>query len=387
MRDLDLPYLQAAHHQLRSEVRAALDRQVVPYAERWETARHIPREAWRALGGAGFFAFPPSGEGFLDTAVFLEELGRTGYSGIRSAVGIHAYMAPSYLELFGTPEQREAYLPGVRSGERIAALAITEEEAGTDMRGLRTRAEPDGEGGYRVTGTKWYVANASHADFYVTALRTSHHNSVGGDLAGLSLLVIDAALPGVTRSPAPLMGMNAADVCHVDFDAVPVRPGHLIGKAGRGMLHLMRALDFERLAVGLMAVGGGLYCVELLDRFVREHLVGGEPLSTRQAVRHRVAELMAELDTVRHYAYHAAWLHSRGCLDTGTASVLKLRATELAVQTAQTCVQYHGSRGFEEHSAAARLYREAIAGTITAGASEILRELIFEELRVASELP
>jgi alkylation response protein AidB-like acyl-CoA dehydrogenase len=373
----DAPYLTAAQDRLRERVRGVLARTVLPHADRWEELRHVPAEAWRALGDAGLLGLPLTGPGFLDSAVLLEELGRTGYAGVRAAVGVHAYMAASYLELFGTPRQRAAYLPAVRRGERVAALAISEEGAGSDLRGLGTRAVADGPRGYRVTGRKCHVANGSRAGFYVTLVRTRQDAPRRG-LAGASLLVVDADLPGVTRRPRPLAGWHAADVCEVEFDDVPVPADRLIGRPDRALVYLMRALDLERLAAGLLAVGGAAYCVGLLDRFVRTHRVRDAPLGAQQAVRHRVADLTAELDLVRHYGLRAAWLHGGGRLDTATASVLKLRSTELAVAAAQACVRFHGARGLLEGSAVARLYRDAAAGTIAGGASELMRELIYE---------
>lgn len=372
------PYLTAEHRDLRSRVRAALEKLVLPDADRWEAQRHIPPEGWRALAGAGLFEFDHSGSGFLHSAVFLEELGRTGYAGIRAAVGVHAYMAASYLALFGTPDQQSAYLPAVHRGERVAALAISERDAGSDLRSLRTRAVPDEDQGYRVTGTKCHVANGSQAGFFVTLARTRPDRSGADGLTGASLLVVDADLPGVTRTAEPMLGWHAADICQVDFEDVPVPANRLLGRPERALLQLMRALDFERLVAGLLAVGGTIHCLDLLDAFVREHQVKGAPLSANQAVRHRIAELSSDLDLVRHYGYHAAWLHGQGLLDTRTASVLKLRATELAVAAAQACVQYHGARGYLENATAARLHRDALAGTIAGGPSELLRDLIFE---------
>jgi alkylation response protein AidB-like acyl-CoA dehydrogenase len=372
------PYLTPVHDELRARVRTVLEREILPHANEWEARRHIPPEGWRALANAGLLGLPLSGDGFLGSAVFLEELGRTGYAGIRAAVGVHAYMAPSYLELFGTPDLRDAYLPAVRRGERIAALAISEEDAGTDLRHLRTVARPDGDRGYLVTGSKRHVANGSQAGFFVTLVRT-RPDAPGGLLAGTSLLIVDAGQPGVTRVPEQMLGWHAADVCQVDFADVPVPADRVIGRVDRALAYLMRALDFERLVAGLLAVGGVMHCVELLDRFVRGHRIKDAPLSANQAVRHRLADLHGDLHLVRQYGYHAAWLHSQARLDTRTASVLKLKATELAVSAAHACVRYHGARGYLEDSVPARLLRDAVAGTIAAGASELMRELIFED--------
>lgn len=372
------PYLTAAHQELRTRVRTVIEREVLPYADEWEARRGISVNGWRSLADAGLLDLAHSGDDFLQSAVLLEELGRTGYAGVRAAVGVHAYMAPSYLVMFGTPEQRNAYLPAVRQGTRIAALAISEDGAGTDLSHLRTTAVPDRPQGYRVSGSKRHVANGSQAGFFVTLART-RPDAPGGRLAGTSLLIIDSDLPGVTRTPEPMLGWHAADVCQVDFENVPVPADRVIGRVDRALTYLMRALDFERLVAGLLAVGGLMNCVGLVDRFVRGHRVKDAPLSANQAVRHRLADLHSDLDLIRHYAYHAAWQYSQGQLDTRTASILKLRATELAVAAAQTCVQYHGALGYLEDSPPARLLRDAAAGTIAGGASELMRELIFEE--------
>jgi len=361
----------------RAQVRADLAATVLPYADRWEALGRIPADGWRALGERGLLALDHAGQGFLRSAVLLEELGRTGYAGIRAAVGVHAYMARSYLELFGTPEQRDSYLPAARRGERIAALAISEDGAGTDLRHLATWARPDGGGGYRLDGAKSHVANGSAADFCITLVRT-REATAGRGLNGVSLLIVDTALPGLTREPLAMLGWRASDVCRLTFDGVTVPADRLLGRRDQALMLLMRALDFERLVAGLLAVGGVRYCLELLDGHVRRHQVRDAPLGANQAVRHRLAELTAEAELVRHYAYHAARLHSHGELDTRTASILKLRATELAVAAAQTCLQYHGARGYLDDSTAARLYRDAMAGTIAAGASELMRDMIFE---------
>ncbi|MGW4891517.1 acyl-CoA dehydrogenase family protein [Kitasatospora sp. NPDC004240] len=362
----------------RAEVRAHLAAAVLPHAEEWERAGRIPAEGWRELGRRGLLALDHAGPGFLRSAVLLEELGRTGYAGIRAAVGVHAYMARSYLELFATDGQRAALLPGVLSGERIAALAITEDGAGTDLRHLATRARATDDGGYRVDGVKQHIANGSAADLLVTLVRTKEPAAARG-LGGVSLLLVDAGAPGVTREPLGTLGWRAADVCRVALEDVPVPPGRVLGRPHQAFPLLMRALDFERLAAGLLALGGVRHCLDLLHRFVHGHHVRDAPLGDRQAVRHRLADLTAEAELVRHYAHHAARLHARGGLDTRTAAILKLRATELAVTAAQTCLRFHGARGYLDDATAARLYRDAMAGTIAAGASELMRDLIFEE--------
>jgi alkylation response protein AidB-like acyl-CoA dehydrogenase len=173
-------------------------------------------------------------------------------------------------------------------------------------------------------------------------------------------------------------GWRAADVCRANSEDVHVPAGRLIGKPGRALPNLMRALEVERLVAGVPAVGGAAHSIELLDQFVRAHRVEGRPLGTNPSVRQRIADLQAQLDLVRQCAYHAAWTQSRGILTTGTASILKLKATELAVSAAGACMQIHGAQGYLEGSVAARVYRDAAGGTIAGGPSEVLHALIFE---------
>lgn len=369
----------AEHEEFRTFVQASLARIVLPHASDWEARRCVPPTGWRALGEEGLLSLGHRDQDFLRSAVFLEELGATGYAGIRAAVGVHAYMALSYVDLFGTEEQRGRYLPPARRGEWVAALAITEDAAGSDLRHIATTARPRNEGGYLLNGEKTFVANGSQAGFYVVLARTAPATSARG-LTGASLIIVDSDSPGLHHEARSMVGWRASDVCRVELRDVPVPPDRLIGRPGRALSYLMRALDFERLVAGLLAMGGVRHCLDVLCRFVRAHRVADAPLSAKQAVRQRIAELSAEFEMVRRYAYHAAWLHSRSELDTRTASILKVTATDLAVAAAQTCLQYHGARGYVDDSTAARIYRDAMAGTIAAGANELLREMIFETI-------
>jgi acyl-CoA dehydrogenase len=286
-------------------------------------------------------------------------------------------MALSYLELFGDDEQRASYLPFARNGQRIAALAMTEDNAGSDLRNLETRAELRADGDYRVTGRKCYVTNGSQADFFITLVRTAPV-STSKVLSHASLLLIDAGLPGVTRHDQPLLGWRSADVCTVEFADVLVPASRLLDRPNRALGQLMKALDFERLVAGLLAVGGIGYCLELLRSFVRDHRIGDSPMNAKQSIRQQIAELDCNVELIRQYALYAARQQCLGRLDTRTATILKVKSTELAVTAAQQCLMYHGARGYQRDSAVSRLYRDAIGGTIAGGVGELLRDMIYE---------
>jgi acyl-CoA dehydrogenase len=371
------PYLTEEHEEFRKSVRSELDTVILPRAAGWERQGKLPRTAWRDLARRGLLSIGNTSDDFLRSAVFLEELGRTGYSGIRAAIAVQAYMALSYIEFFGTEEQRATYLASARRGARVAALALSEAEAGSDLRHVHTTADQAADGSYRVNGEKCYVVNGSQADFFVTLAKT-REAPVGRALSGVSILIIDSANDGITRYPQPMAGWQGAGICRIEFADVLVPPGGLLGRRDSALLQLMRALNFERLVAGLLAVGGIAYCLDLLQAFVSDRHIQDAPLGANQIIRHHMADFYGDFEMLRHYAYHAAWLHSCGRLDAGTASILKLKATELAVAVAQKCVQYHGARGYLRGSAAFRLYGDAIGATIAGGASELLREMIYQ---------
>lgn len=371
------PYLTEEHGEFRRGVRSTLATLVVPHADTWEEQGHIPRTLWQRLGESGLLGIGHTGPDFLRSAIFLEELGRTGYSGVRAAIGVHAYMASSYLELFGTDQQKESYLRAAREGRLIAALAISEPGAGSDLRHLATIAKPHGSGGYSISGEKVYVTNGSTADFLVVLARTGRQPA-HKVLSGVSLFLIDAHSRGIDRYPQPMLGWRSADIARVQFADVEVQEDRVLGRVNQALIHIMKALDFERLVAGLLALGGAGFCLDLLHKFVTEHHVGDRPLSANAAVRQEIAELDGEYHLIRQYAYHVAWLQSKGGLDTRSAAILKLKSTELAVAASHKCVRYQGAQGYLAESAAARIYRDAVAGTIAGGPSELMREMIFE---------
>jgi acyl-CoA dehydrogenase len=371
------PYLTAEHAEFRRYARSELESAVLSNVEEWEEQGRIPKAAWRDLAGRGLLGLGHTGPGFLRSAVFLEELGRTGYAGVRAAIAVHSFMALSYVEQFGTAEQKHRYVSGAREGTQVAALAMSEAYAGSDLRLISTSADRASDGSYRVNGEKSYVVNGSVADFYVTLVKT--RQSPGSRaLTGASIVLIDASTDGIIRRPQRMVGWHSADICTIGFSDVIVPQDRLVGRLDQALVQITRALDFERLIAGLLAIGGISHALDLLAIHVRSRRIHDAPLGSNHFIRQTIADMHAEYEILRQYAYHAAWLQSRDRLDSRTTSILKLKATELAVIAAQKCVQYHGAQGFLSDSAPGRLYCDAIGGTIAGGASELLREMIYQ---------
>ncbi|GAA3760313.1 acyl-CoA dehydrogenase family protein [Salinactinospora qingdaonensis] len=376
---MDTIYFSAEHTDFRGEVERFLQREVVPFAHEWEEQRRVPRSAWKSLAGQGLlglFHSPEVGGGGRDlftTVVFLEELGRTGYGGVRAAVSVHAYMATYYLARAGSAFLRETYLAPAVAGDSIAALAITEPSAGADMAGIATTAHREGDH-FVLNGRKSMVSNGSSADFHVVVARTSL-DSLGA--AGLSLFVVDAATPGITVSRQETLGWRSADPTMVDFEAVRVPERQLLGRPGSGFYHLMRGLQMERIVAAVLALGGMDACMHDLREHLRRREAFGAKLGSFQAIRHRVADLATELTAARQLVYHAAWRYQNDEMAAvDVCSMAKLQATELAVRVADTSVQLHGSHGYLDDTAVSRAYRDARAATVAAGPSEVMRDII-----------
>ncbi|MER5214837.1 acyl-CoA dehydrogenase family protein [Streptomyces sp. NPDC002838] len=376
------PYLTPDHEVFRINVRTFLADHVLPHAADWEQEGGLPRELWKLFAERGYLGLlhPRSAGGgardLFTSVVFLEELGRTGFGGLRAAVSVHAYMATHYLAWVGGRELCRTYLEPAVRGDSVAALAITEPGAGADLAGLATTATRDGDH-YVVNGTKTMVSNGMAADFAVVAVRTGAVTDAGRPgMAGLSLLVVDSGLPGIGREPVRTLGWCSAGTATVSYDGVRVPADHLIGRLNSGFYYLMRGLQLERLVAATLALGGIEQSLDDLRGFVRGRRVAGDVLAEKQAPVHRIADLGTELAAARQLVHHTAWLYDQGELPTTECSMAKLYTTELACRLADVSLQLQGAHGYAEGSRAARAYRDARAATIAAGPSEVMRDLI-----------
>ncbi|MEU6915829.1 acyl-CoA dehydrogenase family protein [Streptomyces olindensis] len=376
------PYFTDDHRQFRAQVREFLVGEILPRAADWEELGGLPREAWKLFGERGLLGLPhPRGAGgggrdLFTSVVFLEELGRLGFGGLRAAVSVHAYMATHYLAALGRPAVHRSHLAPAVRGEKVAALAISEPGAGSDLTALATTATPNADH-FVVRGTKSMVSNGMVADFFVVAVRTgADAGSVPRGTTGLSLLLVDADLPGVSRAPVPTLGWRSAGTATVTWDDVRVPADRLIGRLDHGFYYLLRGLQLERLVAATLALGGMDRCLDDLRAFLRERRVSGGPLTEKQALVHSIADLATELAAARQLVHHCAWLYEQGELPAEECSMAKLHTTELACRLADLSLQLQGAHGYVATADAARTYRDARAATIAAGPSEVMRDLI-----------
>jgi citronellyl-CoA dehydrogenase len=369
----------ADHEAFRQAARGVLEREVTPHADEWEQAGIFPaHELFKALGTAGLLgleygpAYGGQGADHSYTVVLGEELGRMGCAGVAMAIAVQNDMATPSLHSHGSEELKQRYLAPAMRGELVAAIAVTEPDAGSDVAGLRTRAERDGDD-WVINGSKLYITNGTQADWLCLLARTSGE----GGYRGMSQIVFPTSTPGfaVSRKLRKL-GNKSSDTAELSFtDArVPVR--NTIGEIGRGFQQQMAQFQNERMIAAYMAVGGMERALSLTAAYLRDRQTFGAPLLSRQYVQFRLAELAADLDTLKHYNYACAEAYLAGQDTTRFATIAKLKAGRLHREIADTCLQFHGGFGYMEESWVSRYFRDSRLMSIGGGSDEVMLSIL-----------
>jgi acyl-CoA dehydrogenase len=378
----DLPYLDDTHRLLRDTLRRFVERDVVPVADAWEREGHVPREILRAMGQHGFLglrapeAYGGGGLDSLASAVLAEELGRSTYGGFAITVLVHTDMASPHLLNAGSTAQLERWLPGIVAGDCITAVAVTEPDAGSDVKGIRTRARRDG-GDWRLSGSKLYITNGVHADLYFVAAKTDPDAGA----KGISMFAVEKGAPGFSVSRSlDKMGWRSSDTAELSFDDCRVPGENLLGEEGRGFYAIMRNFQNERIVLGAMAMGEAARALELTLEYVKTRRAFGTPVWDKQAVRQRLAMLSAKVAAGRQLVYYAAWLDTQGRDCVKEVSMVKAYCGELVNEVMYACQQFHGGFGYMRESAIERMVRDARVQSIGGGATEVMLEEIAKRL-------
>ena len=373
------------HEMLRKSVRTFVEKEVAPRVDEWEAAGQIPKTFWRRLGELGFLGleFPVeyggAGGDFLASVVLGEEMARCRSGGVAFSVLVHTDMSSPWLTRFGNDAQKEKYLPGIIKGEIVCALGITEPGTGSDMANLATRAVRRGDH-YLLTGSKIFITNGVYGDLYFVAARTGA-GSADRRHQGISMFLVERGLPGFTVSrKLDKMGMRASDTAELAFHDCPVPAENLLGVEGRGFQQLASGLQRERIMAGVLALAGAGQALEDSMVYIRERHAFDGPLSAKQALRHRVADMATEIAAARALLYRAAQLYNDGADCITEVSMAKLFATEVANRVAYQAVQLHGGYGYIREFPVERFFRDVRLWTIASGTSEIMKEIIAKRL-------
>lgn len=354
------PPFTAEHDRLRSQMRAFVAERLRPHADEWEEAGWFPTDVFRWVADAGYLGLTG-----VDAAVWVEELARCGSGGVAAGLGAHSGIALPPIARFGTPEQQERYLEPGRRGELVAALAITEPGAGSDVAGIRTRAEPV-DGGWVVNGAKTYITGGVRADILVTAVKTT----ADGGHGGISFLIVERG-PGVSSSALRKLGWHASDTAEIAFDDVFVPAENLLGAENQGFYLIMANFQWERLLMALGAVGAMQACFEQTLPVARSRH------ASSQAVRHALAEIALAIEAGRQVTYAALRRHVAGQDAVREVTIAKLATQRSAVRAIDACLQIHGLDAPPELE---RALRDARLGPIGGGTDEIMREILGRSL-------
>lgn len=373
------------HRAFREVCEAFVRTEVVPHVADAERAGQFPRALWQKLAAADLLGIGHpeehggAGGGALAMTLLAEALGRAS-GGLAVTPLVHAYMAAPHLAHFGSPEQQERFLAPAIRGEAIAAIAVTEPGAGSDVAGLSTRARPAGGPGegWHLHGTKMFITNAGLADFIIVAARTdadSRHR-------GISTFVVDANADGLTLGePLRKLGWHSSDTREVILDGVHVEPDRLLGTEGRGFHQIMEAFQVERLTLAGMSLGLAQACLDDALAHARDRHAFGQPIGRYQAVSHRLGEMATALAAARLLSYQAAARCDAGHPDAATAvAQAKLLAARMANEVADDAVQIFGGYGFVEETPVAMHFRDARILRIGGGTDEVQLEILAKRM-------
>ena len=376
------PFLTHDHELLRDTVRRFVTDRVLPHADGWEAQGHVPRDVLRDMGELGLFGIrfaPEYGGSDLDTlttVVLAEELGRSTYGGFAITVLVHTDMATPHLHHAGTPEQKARLMPDLIAGRKIAAVAMTEPDAGSDLQSMRATARRVGDE-WVLNGTKMFITNGVHADVYFVAMKTGEP----GRNHQMSMFIVEKGAPGFrVARPLDKQGWLSSDTAELVFEDCRIPAANLLGEENRGFQSLVKNLQNERIVLGAQAMGEAAKAIEITLDWVKQRKAFGATLWDKQAIRQRLAMRLSQVEAARALIYQTAWRDSQGQQVVKEVSMIKSLAGTLVNEVMFDCLQFHGGMGYMRESAIERMSRDARVQAIGGGATEVLLEEVAKRM-------
>lgn len=380
--DYRSPWLSDELDDLRQHARTFLEREVVPNQSRWAEQQQVDRDFWRTAGQAGLLClsipeeYGGGGGTFAHESVLAAEQARIADDAWGNHV--HSVIVAHYLNTFGTPEQKQRWLPGMASGELVGAVAMTEPTTGSDLQRVRTRAVRDGDD-YVINGSKTFITNGSHCDLVLIVARTGDEPGA----RGLSLIVAETAdLPGFERGRVlEKIGMHGQDTRELFFVDMRVPVENLLGGVeGRGFAQLMEQLPQERLIIAVGAAATAEAAVRHAIAYAKQREAFGENLVSFQNTRFVLAESIADAFAARTLVDACIARHVDGELDAAAASLAKFWCTDIQNKVIDRCLQIFGGYGYMMEYPIARMFAAARVQKIYGGTNEIMKELVARSL-------
>ncbi|MGY6635255.1 MAG: isovaleryl-CoA dehydrogenase [Alkalilacustris sp.] len=366
---------------LREMVHRWAQERVAPMAAAIDRDNVFPHELWREMGELGLLgitvdeAHGGAGMGYLAHTVAIEEIARASAS-VSLSYGAHSNLCVNQIKLNGTPEQKAKYLPKLISGDHVGALAMSEAGAGSDVVGMKLRADKKNDR-FVLNGTKYWITNGPDADVLVVYAKTDPE----AGSKGITAFLIEKTMKGFSTSPHfDKLGMRGSNTAELVFEAVEVPFENILGEEGRGVRVLMSGLDYERVVLAGIGTGIMAACLDAIMPYMRDRKQFGRSVGDFQLMQGKIADMYTAMNTARAYVYAVARACDQGRVTRQDAAACVLYASEQAMVQAHQAVQAMGGAGFLNDSPVARLFRDAKLMEIGAGTSEIRRMLIGREM-------
>ena len=364
------------HELLRQSVEKFVAKEITPYVEEWEKNEHCEIEVFKKMGEKGFFgvSFPEEygggGMDFWGAVTVIRELAYANVGGLSMSLYAHTYLPLPLLVALGTDEQKRDYLVPALAGEKIAALAITEPGAGSDVSGITTSAKDMGDH-YLVNGSKMFITNGNIADFIVVVART-------GEGMNMTLLIVDTNTPGFSSIPVKnKLGMDSSDTAQLFFEDCKIPKSAVVGQEGNGFYYIMNNFQEERLLAGVTAMYVAEWALERAKKYSLERHAFGRPIGKFQVIRHKIAQMAITVEACRSIAYRAvAEFIEKGNKAETIITMAKAFISEESIKVINESLQIHGGVGYTEDFGIARAWRDARLLTIGAGTTEIMHEIL-----------
>ncbi|WP_081954560.1 acyl-CoA dehydrogenase family protein [Neobacillus niacini] len=374
-------YLTPEHEMFRKSLQKFLEKEAVPYIEKWEEEMFTPREFYEKMGAQGFLCPQVKSEyGGLEldfgfNVVLAEELFRVGVGTLASTSS--SIIVP-YLEEYGTEEQKKKYLPKCVSGEITTAIAMTEPGIGSDLASMSTTAVRESDH-YIINGQKTFISNGINAGLFFVAVKTDPKAKPARK--GVSIILVDENTPGFSRGrKLKKLGEHSKDVAELIFEDVHVSVSNLLGAEGQGFYYLMDRLQQERLLIAINSLAVSEVMLKSTISYVKERHAFGKPISSFQNTQFEIAEMATELSLAQTFLDHLTSKHIKGENIVTQISMAKWYVAEMARRMSARCLQLHGGYGFMEEYPIARRYRDVAVMPIYGGTTEIMKNIIAKNL-------
>lgn len=366
----------------RDNIRRFIESEIQPHYEQWEEDEASPRELWQQLGDAGLLCvdmpeeYGSAGADFPMSAAVLEEFSRAGMASLATNLSVHSDICAPYILHLGSEAQKQKWLPKLVTGEAVAAIAMTEPGAGSDLQGMRSQAKRDGDE-WVLNGSKIFITNGGNADVVIVAARSQPE----GGSRGTSLFLVDTSLPGFKRGRnLKKMGQHAGDTAELFFEDLRLPADAVLGRENQGFIHLIDELPRERLALAVGAVAAAEGMLEWTKEYVLERKAFGQSIATFQNTRFKLAEMATDVKVNRAFIDQCVRDFQAGVFDVPAAAMAKLTSTEMQCRVADGCLQLFGGYGYMREYPISRAFADARVQRIYGGTSEIMKEIIARSL-------